>query len=106
MTTEERPSARADDRRGAALQVALRTGLLKRCPVHDEVYDPGQHDYQGACMVASFLVNRSDPLVAAFGDDRAALTGQLRAICGLHPVGCPGCADATAAPPAPAGRSG
>jgi hypothetical protein len=83
--------ARDARRREAALTVALRTGLLKKCPCHGEVYDPGQHDYQGACMVASFLINSDDPLVAAFDGDRAPLTELLKAICRLHPARCEGC---------------
>ena len=82
---------RAEDRRGAALEVALRTGLLKRCPTHGEVYDPGQHDYQGACMVATYLVNRADPLVASFQDDRVPLTDLLRSICKSYPTCCSEC---------------
>ncbi len=77
--------------REAAVQVALRTGLLKRCPVHGEVYDPGQHDYQGACMVAGYLVNQSDPLVAAFQDDRVPLTDLLRTLCRGYGSTCPRC---------------
>jgi hypothetical protein len=82
---------RTEEQRGAALSIALRTGLLKKCPSHDEVYDPGQHDYQGACMVASFLVNRDDPLVAAFDGDRSPLTDLLKAICRDYPARCAGC---------------
>ena len=45
--------------RSVAVEVALKTGLLKRCAAHGGVYDPGQHDYQGACMVATYLVNQA-----------------------------------------------
>jgi hypothetical protein len=82
---------RDEKRREAAVLIALRTGLLKKCPHHGEVYDPGQHDYQGACMVASFLINRDDPLVASFEGDRAPLTELLRSICQFYPICCPGC---------------
>jgi hypothetical protein len=82
---------RDQKRREAALAIALRTGLLKKCLCHDEVYDPGQHDYQGACMVASFLINRDDPLVAPFGGDRVPLTELLKAICQLYPLRCSEC---------------
>jgi hypothetical protein len=82
---------RADQRQRAALLIALRTGLLKKCTVHDEVYDPGQHDYQGACMVAAFLVNRDDPLVASFDGDRAPLTDLLKSICVLYSPRCSRC---------------
>ena len=68
--------------------------MLKRCPAHGEVYDPGQHDYQGACMVASFLVNGGDPLVEPFGGDRAPLAELLKAICDLYPPRCAGCRKA------------
>ncbi len=78
--------------REAAILVALRTGLLKKCPIHSEVYDPGQHDYQGAVMVATYLVNQSAPLVAPFDGDRAPLIELLKSICHSHATSCPGCA--------------
>jgi hypothetical protein len=78
-------------RRESAVQVALRTGLLKQCPAHGEVYDPGQHDYQGACMVAGYLVNCGDPLVAPFHGDRAPLTDLLKTICRGYGAACPRC---------------
>jgi hypothetical protein len=87
-------TAQTDRRQQAALLVALRTGLLVRCPAHGEVYDPGQHDFQGACMVASFLINRDDPLVAAFDGDRGPLTGLLKAICTPYSMRCSRCPDA------------
>lgn len=80
-----------DTCRAAAVQVALRSGLLKKCPVHAEVYDPGQHDHQGAFMLATYLVNQSDPLVSPFGDDRTSLTELLRSICKSYPCVCPYC---------------
>jgi hypothetical protein len=80
-----------DPFRAAAVQVALRSGLLKKCPIHDEVYDPGQHDHQGAFMLAAYLVNQSHPLVSAFGDDRTRLIELLRSICGTYPSVCPQC---------------
>lgn len=78
--------------RQTTVRVALRTGLLKKCPHHDEIYDPGQHDFQGACMVATFLVNSGDPLVEAFHGDRAALMESLRSICKEYGNACPLCA--------------
>jgi hypothetical protein len=80
-----------EKQREAALLVALRTGLLKKCPCHGEVYDPGQHDYQGACMVAAFLVNGENPLVAPFAGDRALLTELLRSICAPYSLRCSQC---------------
>ncbi len=82
-------------RREAAVQGALKTGLLKRCPVHGEVYDPRQYDYQGACMVATYLINRSDPLVAPFLDDRAPLIELLKSICQSYTTSCSGCSPPT-----------
>jgi hypothetical protein len=85
----------SDARRGAAVLIALRAGLLKKCPSHGEVYDPGQHDYQGACMMAAFMINRDDPLVAPFGGDRTPLTELLKSICTPYPPQCPLCANGT-----------
>jgi hypothetical protein len=82
---------RDEKRREAAVLIALRTGLLKKCPRHGEVYDPGQHDYQGACMVAAFLINGDDPLVASFEGDRAPLTELLKSICRAYPLRCTEC---------------
>ena len=77
--------------RSAAVQVSLRSGLLRKCPAHGEVYDPGQHDYQGAFMLATYLVNQSDPVVAPFGGDRTPLTELLKSICRVYPCVCPQC---------------
>jgi len=84
-------------RQQAAVVVALRTGLLRRCPIHDEIYDPGQYDYQGASMTASFLINQSSPLVAEFDGDRSLLLEQLKIVCTNYPRACPQCAPPPAA---------
>ncbi len=87
------PGVEGEDRlHQAAVRVALRTGLLRRCAVHDAIYDPGQYDYQGASMTASFLINQSDPLVDAFGGDRSLLLDRLKVICKNYPRTCPQCA--------------
>jgi hypothetical protein len=91
MSNGDTRGEQSEKRRQVALLIALRTGLLKKCPTHDEVYDPGQHDYQGACMVASFLINRDDPLVAPFAGDRTPLTDLLKAICAPYAVRCSRC---------------
>lgn len=96
MTKSERSGPPDEKQRECAVQIALRTGLLKKCPHHGEVYDSGQHDYQGACMVASFLINRDDPLVAPFDGDRTPLTDLLKAICGLYAIRCAQCAETQA----------
>ena len=93
MNNGDTRGEQSDQRQQAALLIALRTGLLKKCPAHDEVYDPGQHDYQGACMVASFLINRDDPLVAPFEGDRAPLTNLLKSICGSYSPRCSRCPE-------------
>jgi hypothetical protein len=87
--------------REVAVAVALRTGLLRRCPAHGEVYDPGQHDYQGACMVAGYLVNRGDPLVAPFNGNRVPLTDMLKTLCRDYGPACPRCSAAAGGGPAP-----
>lgn len=87
---------RDEEQREAALTVALRTGLLRKCPCHGEIFDPGQHDYQGACMVAAFLINRDDPLVRSFAGDRSPLTELLKSICGGYAARCPQCAERAA----------
>jgi len=93
MTDSDCHTAQDAERSTAAVLVALRTGLLKRCPVHGEVYDPGQHDYQGACMVAGFLVNQENPLVAPFRGDRTALTALLKTICQSYTMCCSRCSE-------------
>jgi hypothetical protein len=80
-----------EDLHEIAVQFGIRTGLLKKCPLHGDVYDPGQHDYQGALMVAAYLINQSDPLVVPFQGDRVALTELLKSICRAHSSGCPRC---------------
>ena len=97
MTGEARPE-QDEKRRQVAILVALRTGLLRKCATHGDLYDPGQHDFQGACMTATYLVNRDDPLVAPFDGDRGALTDLLKAICRSYGAKCPQCAAAAPAP--------
>lgn len=91
MTEEESNDRQPDKVRAIAIELALRTGLLKKCPLHGEVYDPGQHDYQGAFMVAAYLMNQSDPLVEPLKGDRLPLTELLKSICQTHAYGCPRC---------------
>lgn len=98
MTADDRTVERAERLRESAVLVALHTGLLRRCPVHGEIYDPGQHDFQGACMVASFMINRSDPLVASFRGNRDPLTDLLKSICTEYASSCPQCATTGAEP--------
>lgn len=93
MSDGDTRGTRTDQQQRAAVLIALRTGLLKKCPTHGEVYNPGQHDYQGACMVAAFLINRDDPLVAPFAGDRAPLTELLKSICGPYAVRCSRCPE-------------
>jgi hypothetical protein len=88
-----------------AVQIALRTGLLKKCPVHGDLYDPGQHDYQGAIMVASYLINQSNPLVAPFRGDRGPLAELLKSICSAMASSCAACTAATAVGSQPNGPS-
>lgn len=78
-------------RREVAVRIALKTGLLKRCPTHGEIYDPGRHDYQGTCMVATFMINNADPMVAEFQGDRAPLTELLKTICSGYSPCCSQC---------------
>jgi hypothetical protein len=96
MTEVNGRDRRDEQRREAALTIALRTGLLRKCLCHGEVYDPGQHDYQGACMVAAFLINRDDPLVESFEGDRAPLTELLKSICHGYEKHCSRCAESAA----------
>ena len=91
MTENTKSDDQDTARQKAALSIALRTGLLRKCQHHGVVYNPGQHDYQGACMVATFLVNNNDPLVASFRGDRAPLTDLLRSICRSYEKACPNC---------------
>jgi hypothetical protein len=80
--------------RTAAEKVALRTGLLRRCPTHGELFDPGQHDLQGARMMVAYLINQSDPLVAPFAGDSGALNDILKTICKSYSPACPQCPSA------------
>jgi hypothetical protein len=91
MRNGEKRDGASEDRRQATVVIALRTGLLKKCLDHGEIYDPGQHDYQGACMVATYLVNSGNPLVESFQGDRVPLMESLRSICQSYGSACPLC---------------
>ncbi len=86
--------ANGDVYHDAAVKVAIRAGLLRLCPIHAQLYDPGQHDFQGAVMMAAYLMNQSDPIVACFQDDRTRLKELLKAICENQPLACPQCTAA------------
>jgi hypothetical protein len=91
MGNSENDTGAAAKLRQTTILVALRTGLLKKCPEHGEVYDSGQYDYQGASMVATFLINSGSPLVDVLGGDRAPLLEALRSICKSYGKACPVC---------------
>lgn len=95
MKNGENQVERDEERKRVSILLALRTGLLRKCPLHGEIYDPGQHDYQGACMVASFLINNGDSLVDSFLGDRAPLLELLRSICKSYGSSCPQCSKTT-----------
>lgn len=94
MANDLKQHERDEEQRQVAVQIALRTGLLRKCPQHGESYDSGQHDYQGACMVATYLINNGDPLVAPFLGDRSRLIELLKTICQSYGKTCPQCANA------------
>jgi hypothetical protein len=93
MMNGENQAKQDEERKRVAIQLALRTGLLRKCPHHDELYDPGQHDYQGASMVATYLINNGDPLVASFNGDRTPLIELLKSICKSYGSACPKCSQ-------------
>jgi hypothetical protein len=94
--TDTEIAGQCEERRRVAVLLALRTGLLRECPIHGDLYDTGRHDFQGALMVASFLINQSDPLVAPFGGDRAGVGESLKEVCRSYAADCPRCSPAPA----------
>lgn len=73
--------AHEDALREIAIEVAVRTGLLQRCPLHEDCFDPLQHDYEAAYKLANFLITKGDPLAAAFEGNRKHLTDLIQDIC-------------------------
>jgi|JI9StandDraft_2_1071091.scaffolds.fasta_scaffold338107_1 hypothetical protein len=63
---------------GVATTIALRVGLLERCPYCEDVYDPMSDEREAAYKLANSLISRQDPLVHAFASDRRALTDLLQ----------------------------
>lgn len=63
-----------------AEEIALRTSLLTKCPIHEEVYDSLEHDYEDAYKLANILITNSDKLVAPFEGDRRKLTDLIQGI--------------------------
>ena len=78
---------------GIAVSIAIRTGLLESCPIHQEVFDPLQHDYEAAYKLGNYLITKSDPLVALFDGDRKSLSELLQDVCSGYGDCCPICAN-------------
>ncbi len=76
-----------------AVEIALKTKVLKTCPIHNELFCDDDVDPSGAFALAVELVaeHRSD--VDEFHDDLHALTDLLSATIGATPTCCPVCAS-------------
>jgi hypothetical protein len=77
-----------DRRRGIARAVALRAGVLERCPACGQVYDPMNGEDEAAYRLAARLVAAGDTLVAPFGGDRRRLADSIAEVIEDHGPEC------------------
>jgi hypothetical protein len=75
-------------RRTAARAVALRAGVLERCPACGQTYDPMNGEDEAAYRLAARLVAVRDPLVAPFGGDRRRLQDSIAEVIEDHGPEC------------------
>ncbi len=78
-----------------ALGIALRTGVLKICPEHGQIFCDDDVDPGLAFALAQELMRRHNAYVAPFADSRQLADGICEAV-GMAPRQCPRCADCAA----------
>lgn len=76
-----------------AIEIALKTQVLKTCPAHNEIFCDDEVDPTGAFALAVELVTEQRPDVDEFHADPHALTDLLSATIGAAPPCCPVCAS-------------
>jgi len=76
-----------------AVEIALKTHVLKTCPIHDEIFCDDDVNPSSAFALAVELVAEHRPDVDAFHDDPHGLTDLLSATIGAAPTYCPVCAS-------------
>ena len=85
-----------------ALEIALKTHVLKTCSIHDEIFCDDDVDPSSAFALAVELVTEHRADVDEFHDDPHGLTDLLSATIGAAPPGCPACASLRLGQPSPA----
>ncbi len=81
---------RMDQRRSIALGIGLQAQVLKRCPIHRQVfYDDA--DPSPAFALALELIRSRTPYVGPFDDDAHQLMDVLSETIGAAPEDCPEC---------------
>ncbi len=83
-----------EPRHAVALEIALQTRVLQRCPAHDEIYHDDDVDPSHAFALAVELVRQRRPYVREFHDDAHALTDLLSDTISAAPRSCPHCSSA------------
>lgn len=74
-----------------AEKIALRTGLLTKCPIHEKIYDRCEGEYEAAYRLANSLITQCDQLVAPFNGNRQQLTDLIQVICNKYGDSCSFC---------------
>lgn len=72
-------------------EIAVRAGLLKRCPFHGEVYDPLNWDYESAYRLGNSLITKGDELVDLFDGNRREMTDLIKDLCSEYGDSCGAC---------------
>lgn len=79
-------------KREVAYEIAVRVGLLEKCPDHGNYIDPlNDGALEDAYKLANSLISSDDPLVAGFHGNRRKLTDILKNIRSSAGFSCSGC---------------
>ena len=92
MSSIKRLIEENEEKNNAAIEIALRVGLLDKCEQHHYFIDPGANNFEEAYKLANSLITKSDSLVKVFEGNRKELTDILSTI--IEDYGeCPACAS-------------
>jgi hypothetical protein len=92
MNKANDPLTVLEEKKRIAAEVCVLARCLTRCEVHGEVIDDGAGSPEQALHLAQDLIDRHDPLVAAFAGDLHELKTLITTVVEEHGPECPRCA--------------
>ena len=78
MSQAKRMLDEQEEKKDAATEIAVKTGLLKKCDVCSDITQELGVDQAQAYRYANSLITKNDPLVAVFQGNRRELTDLIK----------------------------